>query len=121
MVDEYLVGFLLKDDIVVDYCLRSCPRQVQEVELETFTSRSWSKASGLTEGIRASAQVEFCSRLGANVRCPKIVTMSFVKETLSNLIIRPLLDPYRYKHTRRQGFSLTRHEQAVLQHNDDER
>ena len=47
--------------------------------------------------------------------------MSFVKETLPNLIIRPLLDPYRYKHTSRQGFPLTRHEQAVLQHNDDER
>ena len=47
--------------------------------------------------------------------------MSFVKETLPNLIIRPLLDPYRYKHTRRQGFPLMRHEQAVLQHNDDER
>ena len=47
--------------------------------------------------------------------------MSFVKETLRNLIIRRLLDPYRYKHTSRQGFPLTRHEQAILQHNDDER
>ena len=46
------------------------------------------KASGLTEGVRATAQVEFCSQLGANVRCPKIVTMSFVKETLPNLIIQ---------------------------------
>ena len=35
--------FLFKDDSVVEHCLRSCPRQVQEVELETFTSRSWSK------------------------------------------------------------------------------
>ena len=43
LVDEYLVDFLLKDDGVVEHCLRSCPRQVQEVELETFTSRSWSK------------------------------------------------------------------------------
>ena len=43
LVDEYLVDFLLKDDSVVEHCLRSCPRQVQEVELETFTSRSWSK------------------------------------------------------------------------------
>ena len=73
------------------------------------------------KGYSASAQVEFCSQLGANVRCPKIVTMSFVKETFPNLIIRPLLDPYRYKHTSRQGFPLTRQEQAVLQHNDDER
>ena len=85
---------------------------------------SWplsSGTTGLTEGIRASAQVEFCSQLGANVRCTKIVTMNFVKETLPNLIIRPLLGPYRYKHTSRQGFPLTRHEHAVLQHNDDER
>ena len=43
LVDEYLVDFLLKDKCVVEHCLRSCPRQVQEVELETFTSRSWSK------------------------------------------------------------------------------
>ena len=43
VVDEYLVDFLLKDDSVVEHCLRSCPRQVQEVELETLTSRSWSK------------------------------------------------------------------------------
>ena len=43
LVDEYLVGFLLKDKGVVEHCLRSCPRQVQEVERETFTSRSWSK------------------------------------------------------------------------------
>ena len=121
LVDEYLGDFLLKDDNVVEHCLRSCPRQVQEVELETFTSRSWSKGEWTDEGIRASAQVEFCSQLGANVRCPKILTMSFVKETLPNLIIRPLLDPYRYKHTSRQGFHLTGHEQAVLQHNDDER
>ena len=49
------------------------------------------KASGLLEGIRASAQVEFCSQLGANVRCPEIVTMNFVQETLPNLITRPLL------------------------------
>ena len=42
LVDEYLVDFLLKDKGVVEHCLRSCPRQVQEVELETFTSRSWS-------------------------------------------------------------------------------
>ena len=92
LVDEYLVDFLLKDKGVVEHCLRSCPRQVQEVELETFISRSWSrKASGLTEGIRASAQVEFCSQLRANVRCPEIVTMNFVQETLPNLITRPLL------------------------------
>ena len=25
LVDEYLVDFLLKDDGVVEYCLRSCP------------------------------------------------------------------------------------------------
>ena len=37
LVDEYLVDFLLKDKGVVEHCLRSCPRQVQEVELETFT------------------------------------------------------------------------------------
>ena len=43
VVDEYLVDFVLKDKGVVEQCLRSCPRQVQEVELETFTSRSWSK------------------------------------------------------------------------------
>ena len=43
LVDEYLADFLLKDDGVVEHCLRRCPRQVQEVELETFTSRSWSK------------------------------------------------------------------------------
>ena len=43
LVDEYLVDFLLKDKGVVDHCLRSCPRQVQEVELETFPSKSWSK------------------------------------------------------------------------------
>ena len=43
LVDEYLVDFLLKDKGVVEHCLRSCPRQVQEVELETFLSRSWSK------------------------------------------------------------------------------
>ena len=96
------------------------------VALDKFRMWNWrlllrdrgAKASGLTEGIRSSAQVEFCSQLGANVRCPKIVTMSFVKETLPNLIIRPLLHPYRYKYTSRQGFPLTRHEQAVLQHND---
>ena len=91
LVDKYLVDFLLKDKGVVEHCLRSCPRQVQEVELETFTSRSWSKGESLTEGIRASAQVEFCSQLGTNVRCPEIVTMNFVQETLPNLIIRPLL------------------------------
>ena len=56
------------------------------------------------EGIRVSAQVDFFSQLGANVRCSNIVTMNFVKETLPNLIIRPLLDPYRYKHTSRRGF-----------------
>ena len=44
--------------------------------------------------------------------------MSFVKEALPNLFIRPLLDPYRYKHTSCQGFPSTRHEQAVLQHNE---
>ena len=43
LVDKNLVDFLLKDDGVVEHCLRSCPRQVQEVELETFTSKSWSK------------------------------------------------------------------------------
>ena len=43
LVDEYLLDFLLKDKGGVENCLRSCPRQVQEVELETFTSRSWSK------------------------------------------------------------------------------
>ena len=43
LVDEYLVDFLFKDKGVVEHCLRSCSRQVQEVELETFTSRSWSK------------------------------------------------------------------------------
>ena len=43
LVGEYLVDFLFKDKGVVEHCLRSCPRQVQEVELETFTSRSWSK------------------------------------------------------------------------------
>ena len=47
LVDEYLVDFLriLKDRGVVEHCLKSCLRQVQEVELETlsFTSRSWSK------------------------------------------------------------------------------
>ena len=32
--------------------------------------------------------------------------MSFVKETLPNFMIRPPLDPYRYKHTSRQGFHL---------------
>ena len=26
LVDEYLVDFLLKDDSVVEHCLRSCPR-----------------------------------------------------------------------------------------------
>ena len=31
LVDEYLVDFLLKDKGVVEHCLRSCPRQVQEV------------------------------------------------------------------------------------------
>ena len=121
LVHEYLVDFLLKDDSVVEHCLRSCPRQVQEVELETFTSRSWSKGEW-TDGrdtCVCSGRVLFSA--GRNVRCPKIVTMSFVKETLPNLIIRPLLDPYRYKHTSRQGFPLTRQEQAVLQHNDDER
>ena len=41
--DEYLVDFLLKDNGVVEHCLRSCPGQVQEVEPETFTSKSWSK------------------------------------------------------------------------------
>ena len=43
LVDEYLVDFLLKNKGVVEHCLRSCPGQVQEVELETFTSRLWSK------------------------------------------------------------------------------
>ena len=43
LVDEYLVDFLLKDKGVVEHGLRSCPIQVQEVERETFTSRSWSK------------------------------------------------------------------------------
>ena len=43
LVDEYLVDFLLKDKGVVEHCLRSWSRQVQEVELETFPSRSWSK------------------------------------------------------------------------------
>ena len=49
LVDEYLVDFLLKDKGVVEHCLRSCPRQVQEVELETFTSRSWSKGEWTDE------------------------------------------------------------------------
>ena len=116
LVDEYLVDFLLKDDSVEEHCLRSW-RWTWRLLLRDRGA----KTSGLTEGIRVSAPVKFCSQLGANVRCPKMVTMSFVKETLPNLIIRPLLDPYRYKHPSHQGFPLTRHEQAVLQHNDDER
>ena len=42
---------------------------------------------------------------------------------MPNVISRPLLEPYRYKHTSRQGFPSTRHacEQVVLQHNEDER
>ena len=91
LLDKYLVDFLLKDKGVVEHCLRSCPGQVQEVELGDFLPRDrGAKASGLPEGIRASAQVEFCSQLGANVRCPEIVTMNFVQETLPNLITRPL-------------------------------
>ena len=92
LVDEYLVDFLLKDKGVVERCLRSCPGQVQEVELGGLLLRDrGAKASGLTEGIRASAQVEFCFQPGANVCSPEIVTMNFVQETLPNLIIRPLL------------------------------
>ena len=49
LVDEYLVDFLLKDKGVVEHHLRSCPRQVQEVELETFPSRSWSKGEWTDE------------------------------------------------------------------------
>ena len=90
LVDEYLVDFLLKDKGVVEHCLRSCPRQVQEVELETLTSRSWSKGEW-SDGRDTCGSSRVCSQLGANVRCPEIVTMNFVQETLPNLITRPLL------------------------------
>ena len=122
LVDEYLVDFLLKDKGVVEHCLRSCPiDKFRRWNWRLFLRDRGAKASGLTEGIHASAQVEFRSQLGANVRCPKIVTMNFVQDTLPNVISRPLLEPYRYNHTSRQGFPSTRHEQTVLQHNDDER
>ena len=116
LVDKYLVEFLFKDKDVVEHALRSCPRQVQEVELGAFSSKficlnfvfsvylfmpfhvvdvlivffcctfcsflflylllqknrnRGAKASRLTKGIRASAQVEFRSQPGANVSCPR--------------------------------------------------
>ena len=123
LVDEYLVDFLLKDKGVVKHCLRSCPRQVQEVELETFTSRSWSKGewTGGRDTCVCSGRVLFSagSKRPLSQDCDH--ELRPCQETLPNLIIRPLLDPYRYKHTSRQGFPSTRHELAVLQHNDDER
>ena len=75
----------------------------------------------MSEGIRASAQVEFCSQLGANVRCPKIVTMNFVKETLLNLILDRYWSDTGISTSPVKVSPSTRHEQAVLQHNDDER
>ena len=69
--------FFLKVKGVMEHALLSCPRQVQKVELDFHRDRG-AKASGLTEGTRASAQVEFFFQLRANVRCTEIVTMNFV-------------------------------------------
>ena len=62
LVDEYLVDFLLKDDSVVEHCLRSCPDKFRRWNWRLLLRDRGAKASGLKEGIRASAQVEFCSQ-----------------------------------------------------------
>ena len=63
-VDEYLVDSLLKAKVYWD--------TLSEIALDKFMRWNWrlflrdrgAKASGLTEGIRSYAQVEFCSQLG---------------------------------------------------------
>ena len=91
LVDEYLVDFLLKDKGVVEHCLRSCPGQVQEVERETFTSRSWSKGEW-TDGkdtCVCSGGVLFSA--GSKGPLSRECDHELRPGDLTNLIIRPLL------------------------------
>ena len=91
LIDEYLVDFLLKDKDVVEHGLRSCPRQVQEVERETFTSRSWSKGEWTDGRDTCVCLGGVLFSAGSKRPRPEIVTRNFVQSTLPNLIIRPLL------------------------------
>ena len=87
LVDEYLVGFLLKYKVVVEYVLsRKFPWTSSGGGTGDFLSRSWSKGEW-TDGKNT---LEFCSQLGANDRFRKIMTRNFVQVTLKNLIIRQL-------------------------------
>ena len=124
LVYEHLVDFLLKDKGVVEHCLRSCPRQVKEVELETFPSRSWSKGEW-TDGrdtCVCSGRVLFSagSKRPLSQDCDHELRPGDPAEPHRLLSHTEPLS-HGSRHTSRQGFPATRHEQAVLQHNDDER